>query len=127
MINIVESVLQWLKDGGLATGFITQKHQWIEDPKDTGAKKYLVVRNNGGSDIVYDNGGDYFLIVDLVGGKDGRAELVQAANDIISYVVDNTTEPCPLAVFNQGGFPAPVFTEDNRMVIRLQLRAVYGQ
>lgn len=127
MINVVDTVLQWLKDAGLTTGFTTQKHQWIEDSKDKGTMKYLIVRNNGGSDIVFDNGGDYFILVDIVGGKDGRVELMQRVNDIISYVVDNSTEPCPLALFNMGGFPAPVFTEDNRMVIRLQLRAVYGQ
>lgn len=33
MINIVDTVLQWLKDAGLTAGYTTQKHQWIEDSK----------------------------------------------------------------------------------------------
>ncbi|AIX48832.1 hypothetical protein PSNIH1_00435 [Pantoea sp. PSNIH1] len=111
---------------GLTDGFVTQLLVW----KDTGklTDKFIVFRPNGGSAIRNDLGSEYYVLVDVIGAKDGNGAADAAAQAITDYVQQNPMpNDCIGHIENVGGMPAPVLTTEGRLVYRLLFACLYGE
>lgn len=118
-------VRNFFNDATLTAGFITQLLVW----NDTGnqADKFMVFRPNGGGSIRNQLGGQYYIIVDVVGAKSANGAVDQRVQDIIDYVQQNPmADSCVGYLENLGGIPAPVQTTEGRLVYRLQFVATFG-
>ena len=51
-------------DEGLTAGFKVQWRQWRDTGKDT--DQFIVFRSSGGTDITFDLGGDWYVMVDVI-------------------------------------------------------------
>jgi len=112
-------------DAGLTTGFITQLLMWNDTGKLTDS--FMVFRPNGGSPVRNQLGGDYYILVDVVGAKGANGAADQRVQDIIDYVQQNPmVDACVGYLENLGGIPAPVQTTEGRLVYRLQFVATFG-
>lgn len=120
-----ERVRNMFGEVGLADGFIVQRLMY-EDPKDA-TKPVMVFRPNGGSNVRYDLGSEHYVLVDVIGAKGKRDDAMAAVNQIIDYVKSNPmTDPCIGYIQNIGAIPAPVLTEEGRIVFRLQFACTFG-
>jgi len=120
-----ERVRNMFGDAGLTTGFTVQQLMY-DDPGDL-SKAIMVFRPNGGSAIRYGLGTDYYVLVDVVGAKDKRKEALNAVRRIVEYVQDNPmADECVGYIQNMGAIPAPVPTEEGRIVFRLQFACTFG-
>ncbi|WP_063844280.1 phage tail termination protein, partial [Enterobacter hormaechei] len=114
-----ERVRNMFVDAGLTTGFTVQQLMY-DDPKDL-AKAIIVFRPNGGSNIRTDLGSEYHVLVDVVGAKDKRKDALNAVQRIVDYIQANPmADECVGYIQNMGAIPAPVLTEEGRIVFRLQ-------
>ena len=113
-------------DAGLTTGFTVQQLMY-DDPGDL-SKAIMVFRPNGGSNIRTDLGSEYHVLVDVVGAKDKRKDALNAVQRIVDYVQANPmADDCVGYIQNIGALPAPVLTEEGRIVFRLQFACTYGE
>lgn len=120
-----ERVRNMFGDAGLTSGFTVQQLMY-DDPGDL-SKAIMVFRPNGGSAIRYGLGTDYYVLVDVVGAKDKRKEALNAVRRIVEYVQDNPmADECVGYIQNMGAIPAPVLTEEGRIVFRLQFACTFG-
>ncbi|MFL7889394.1 phage tail termination protein [Enterobacter pseudoroggenkampii] len=120
-----ERVRNMFGDAGLTAGFTVQQLMY-DDPGDL-SKAIMVFRPNGGSAIRYGLGTDYYVLVDVVGAKDKRKEALNAVRRIVEYVQDNPmADECVGYIQNMGAIPAPVPTEEGRIVFRLQFACTFG-
>jgi hypothetical protein len=86
----------------------------------------IVFRPNGGSAIRNALGSDYYVLVDVVGAKDKRGDAkCSAAHLIMSRPIP--ADECVGYIQNMGAIPAPVLTEEGRIVFRLQFVCTYGE
>lgn len=113
---------EWLEGAGLVDGYKVQMVQWVEQKSDTGNMKYIVFQPNGGSPRVKDLSADDNVQVVLVSAKNDVQTVVQRAQDILDHVTDSPEGSCLNSVFNLGGMPTPIPTEEGRTVIRLLFR-----
>lgn len=113
---------EWLEDAGLTGGYKVQMVEWVEQKEDTGNMKYMVFQPNGGTPRVKDLSADDNVQVVLVSAKNDAQTVVQRAQDILDYVTDSPDDSCLNSVFNLGGMPTPIPTEEGRTVIRLLFR-----
>lgn len=121
-----ERVRNFFVDAGLTTGSIVQMLAF-EDTKNL-ADSFIVFRPNGGTDIRNDLGSDHYVMVDVIGAKDKRGATTKKAQDLIDYVEQNDiADECLGLIQNLGNLPAPVLTEEGRLVFRLQFMCVYGE
>ncbi|MGU3413779.1 hypothetical protein ACLBW0_21660 [Enterobacteriaceae bacterium C34A] len=112
-------------DAGLTTGFVVQLLAF-NDPGDL-TKAVMVFRPNGGTSIRNDLGNDNYVLVDLIGAKNKIQDVATAAQTIVDYVQANPhSDECVGKIENMGAIPAPVQTEEGRMVFRLQFACIYG-
>ena len=117
-----------LVDAGLTTGYTIQSLVWNDTGKLT--ERFIVIRPNGGSNIDRDFGAEYYVMVDVITGKNtgdyARSETdVQA---IIDYIQQNPlSDSCVGQITNMGGIPSPVQTTEGRLVWRLQFACTYGE
>ena len=120
-----ERVRNMFGEAGLTDGFTVQLLMY-DDPNDP-KKAVMVFRPNGGSNIRHDLGSEHYVLVDVIGTKDKRKDAVAAVNRIIDYVQSNPmTDTCIGYIQNIGAIPAPVLTEEGRMVFRLQFACTFG-
>ncbi|EFV42463.1 hypothetical protein HMPREF0864_00792 [Enterobacteriaceae bacterium 9_2_54FAA] len=115
---------EWLEDAGLTDGYKVQMVQWVEQKSDTGNMKYMVFQPDNGTSRVDDIGAEDYVLVIIVGAENDVQPLIQRAQDILDYASQHSDDSCLNAIFNDGGLPTPIPTEDNRMVIRLRFRCV---
>lgn len=121
-----ERVRNMFGDAGLTTGFTVQQLMY-DDPGDL-SKAIMVFRPNGGSNIRKDLGGEYYVLVDVIGAKDKRKDALDAVQRIVDYIQDNPmSDECVGYIQNMGAIPAPVLTEEGRIVFRLQFACTYGE
>ena len=121
-----ERVRNFFVDAGLTAGSIVQLLAF-EDTKNL-ADSFIVFRPNGGTDIRNDLGSDHYVMVDVVGAKDKRGATTKKAQELIDYVEQNDiADECLGLIQNLGNLPAPVLTEEGRLVFRLQFMCVYGE
>jgi hypothetical protein len=125
MPMMYERVRNMFGDAGLTTGFTVQQLMF-DDPGKL-ADAVMVFRPNGGSDIRNDLGSEYHVLVDVISAKDNRKGALSAVQRIVDYVQDNpVSDECVGKIENIGAIPAPVQTEEGRMVFRLQFACTYG-
>lgn len=86
----------------------------------TTSRKVAAIRNDLGS--------DHYVMVDVIGAKDKRGATTKKAQELIDYVEQNDiADECLGLIQNLGNLPAPVLTEEGRLVFRLQFMCVYGE
>ena len=118
-------VRNYFNDAGLTAGFTAQLLVWNDSGNQ--AEKFMVFRPNGGGPIRNQLGGEYYIVVDVVGAKSGNGAVDQRVQDIIDYVQQNPmVDACVGYLENLGGIPAPVQTTEGRLVYRLQFVATFG-
>lgn len=118
-------VRNYFNNAGLTSGFTTQLLVW----NDTGhpSEKYMVFRPNGGGSIRNQLGSEYYILIDVVGAKSGNGAVDERVQSIIDHVQQNPmADDCVGYLENLGGIPAPVLTEEGRLVYRLQFVATFG-
>ncbi|MCE9886227.1 phage tail termination protein [Obesumbacterium proteus] len=120
-----ERVRNMFAEAGLTAGFIEQLLMF-DDPKDL-SKAVMVFRSNGGSAIRNDLGAEHYVLVDVVGAKSKRNETALAVQRIIDYIQQHPmADECVGYIQNMGAIPAPVLTEEGRIVFRLQFSCTFG-
>jgi hypothetical protein len=112
----------WLVDAGLTADYKIQLAQWVEQKADTGTMKYIVFQPDGGTGRIQDIGADDNVQVILVSGKNDPQPVILRAQEILNFVTENPDDSCLNSIFNLGGLPAPIPTEEGRTVIRLLFR-----
>lgn len=121
-----ERVQQYFEDAKLTDDYIVQLLMFDDTKKLT--DQFMVFRPNGGSSIRNDIGAEYHVLVDVVGAKGKRGAVAQRVQGIIDYVEENALiSPCVGLIQNIGGIPAPVQTEEGRIVFRLMFSCLYGE
>lgn len=121
-----ERVRNLFGDAGLTDGFTVQQLMY-DDPGDL-TKAVMVFRSNGGAPIRHDLGGEHYVLVDVIGAKGKRGDAVSAVQNIVDYVQANPmADDCVGYIQNMGAIPAPVLTEEGRIVFRLQFACTYGE
>lgn len=121
-----ERVRNMFGDAGLTNGFTVQQLMYDDPGKLTEA--VMVFRPNGGQPIRTDLGSEYYVLVDVIGAKDKRKDALSAVQRISDYVQANPmADECVGYIQNMGAIPAPVLTEEGRIVFRLQFAITYGE
>ncbi|HDC4771310.1 TPA: hypothetical protein O8U63_000969 [Enterobacter cloacae] len=121
-----ERVRNMFGDAGLTAGFTVQKLMY-DDPEDL-TQAVMVFRPNGGSNIRHDLGSEHHVLVDVICAKDKRGDAANAVQRIVDYVQANPmADECVGYIQNMGAIPAPVLTEEGRIVFRLQFACTYGE
>ncbi|MEL5245469.1 hypothetical protein PTR67_10400 [Serratia nevei] len=111
---------------GLTAGLTIQTLMWNDTGKLSDA--FIVFRPGGGSDIQNDRGGDFFVMVDVVGAKGKNAEADAAANKIADYISGQQgADSCVGAMRLLGGYPAPISSAEGRLIYRLLVCCTYGE
>lgn len=120
-----ERVRNMFGDAGLTTGFTVQQLMY-DDPGDL-SKAVMVFRPSGGTAIRSSLGSEYYVLVDVIGAKDNRKDALNAVQRIVDYVQANPmANDCVGYIQNMGSIPAPVLTEEGRIVFRLQFACTFG-
>lgn len=121
-----ERVRKMFAKAELTAGFIEQLLMF-DDPKDL-SKSVMVFRSNGGSAIRNELGAEHYVLVDVVGAKTKRNETALAVQRIIDYIQQHPMDDeCVGYIQNMGAIPAPVLTDEGRIVFRLQFSCTYGE
>lgn len=121
-----ERVRNMFGNAGLTAGFTVQQLMYDDPGKLTEA--VIVFRPNGGQPIRTDLGSEYYILVDVIGAKDKRKDALAAVQRIVDYVqVNPMPDECVGYIQNMGGVPAPLLTEEGRIVFRLQFACTYGE
>lgn len=113
-------------DEGLTAGFKVQWRIWRDTGKD--ADQFIVFRPSGGTNIEYDRGGDWYVMVDVVSSKANPDAADAAVNAIVEYIsAQSGADDCVGALSLVGNVPAPISTEEGRLVTRLLVSCTYGE
>lgn len=111
---------------GLTSGFKVQWRLWRDTGKD--ADQFIVFRPSGGTNIEYDRGGDWYVMVDVVSSKSNPDAADSAVNAIVEYIsAQSGADDCVGALSLVGNVPAPISTEEGRLVTRLLISCTYGE
>ena len=111
---------------GLTAGSKVQWRQW----RDTGNKadQFVVFRSAGGTDVKHDQGGDWYVMVDVISALSNPDGAESTVNAIVEYVlVQDGADDCVGALRLTGGIPSPIATEEGRLVWRLLVSCTYGE
>ncbi|HAT1663512.1 hypothetical protein SH579_10915 [Raoultella ornithinolytica] len=110
---------------GLTAGFKVQWRLWRDTGKD--ADQFIVFRPSGGTNVEYDRGGDWYVMVDVVSSKSDPDAADSAVNAIVEYIsAQSGADDCVGALSLVGNVPAPISTEEGRLVTRLLVSCTYG-
>ncbi|WP_017357785.1 hypothetical protein [Actinobacillus pleuropneumoniae] len=123
MISFVKAVKDLLVDASLTTDYTLQLYEWRDTGKDT---PYIVIQPNGGQAMVADLGSEHNLRISLISSKSTGYKIEARAIEIIDYLLENSVQEWGY-IESQGGISQPVFTTDNRMILRLDLRIIYNK
>lgn len=123
MMSFVKAVKDLLVGAGLTADYTLQLYEWRDTGKDT---PYIIIQPNGGQAIVADLGSEHNLRISLISSKSTGYKIEARAIEIIDYLLENSVQEWGY-IENQGGISQPVFTTDNRMILRLDLRIIYNK
>lgn len=111
---------------GLTAGFKVQWRQWRDSGKD--ADQFIVFRPSGGTNIEYDRGGDWYVMVDIIASKSNPDAADSAVNAIVAYInTQAEADECVGALSLVGSIPSAIPTEEGRLVNRLLVSCTYGE
>lgn len=120
MISYVKAFKQWLEQQSLVDDYVVQLYQWEDTQK---VKPVIVIQPNSGTPQVADLSSEHYLLISLVASKSSGYMIEERARAILDKVLFN-----PFTNFgyieSMSGISAPMFTEDNRMIIRLKFKIV---
>ena len=119
-------VLNYFNDAALTSGYLSQLLVWNDTGKLT--DNFMVFRPNGGGPVRNQLGGDYYVMVDVIGAKGANGAVDERVQAVIDFVQQNPMiDACVGYLENLGGIPAPVQTTEGRLVYRLQFAIKYGE
>lgn len=121
-IPVFMKVSDYLVDAGLTDGYKIQILEWVQQKGDVDATKYMVFQPDGGTGRIQDIGADDNAQVILVSAKRDPLPAILRAQEILDYVTEHSEDSCLNSIFNLGGMPPPIPTEEGRTVIRLLFR-----
>ncbi|HFI5325904.1 TPA: hypothetical protein ACGQSM_003738 [Serratia liquefaciens] len=114
------------QDVGLTAGLTIQTLMWNDTGKPSDA--FIVFRSGGGSDVKHDRGGDFFVMVDVIGAKGKNTVVDAVANRIAEFISDQEgVDSCVGAMRLLGGVPAPILSAEGRLIYRLMVCCTYGE
>ncbi|WP_311752956.1 hypothetical protein [Proteus columbae] len=118
---IHEKFERYLNRGNLLDGFTVQYLTWNEQP-DEKTQQYAVIHPDDGSGRFADLGADDFVTLVLVSAQyDPKPALIRA-NEILNFVAE-FPDDCELnSIYNLGGLPRPIPTEEGRFILKLSFR-----
>lgn len=123
-MKMYQRVAEYLKKTGLTNGFIVQYLKW----RDTKTKnnKFIVFRPNGGSILKTDLGNEYFTLIDFIGAVNDIETIDNDVSTIVDYIKNNPYTDETGLIQIVGAIPAPVTTEEDRIVYRLLVSCKFG-
>ena len=123
-MKMYQRVAEYLKKTGLTNGFIVQYLKW----RDTKTKnnKFIVFRPNGGSILKTDLGNEYFTLIDFIGAVNDIETIDNDVSTIVDYIKNNPYTDETGLIQIVGAIPAPVTTEEDRLVYRLLVSCKFG-
>lgn len=114
------------EDAGLTAGLTIQILMWNDTGKPSDA--FIVFRSGGGSDVQHDRGGDFFVMVDVIGAKGKNTAADAVANRIAEFISGQEgADSCVGAMRLLGGLPLPVTSTEGRLIYRLMVCCTYGE
>ncbi len=118
---IHEKFERYLNKGNLLDGFIVQYLTWNEQP-DENTQQYAVIQPDDGSGRFADLGADDFVTLVLVSAQHDPEPALIRANEILNFVAE-FPDDCELnSIYNLGGLPRPIPTEEGRFILKLSFR-----
>src|SRR5471030_176359 len=124
--SMQERFKRWIINSGLITGYKLQMYQWRQLTADKGTQRYAIIQPNGGTPVRNDLGSEFSMLLLIVAGQNDIEQPAADAQAIIDFTQDNPFDDCLGYIENMDSTPTPIFTEENRMVLRLQFHIVYG-
>ncbi|MDX7985985.1 hypothetical protein FE392_01350 [Xenorhabdus sp. 12] len=120
---IIDDFLDYLKRGNLTDDFTVQRLVW-EEKANTKTQQYLIIQPVSGSGRLGELSADDYIDVVLVSEQGKPIPTMERAVEILDFVANNPDD-CKLnSVFNVGGLPPPVTSEENRTIFRLSFRCL---
>ncbi|PHM37190.1 phage tail termination protein [Xenorhabdus innexi] len=120
---IIDDFLDYLARGNLTEGFIAQRLKW-EEKANTQTQQYLVIQPAGGSGRLAGLSADDYIDVILVSEQGKPIPVMERAVEILNFVANNPDDDQLNSVFNVGGLPSPITSEENRTIFRLSFRCL---
>lgn len=118
---IHEKFERYLNRGNLLDGFIVQYLTWNEQPEEK-TQQYAVIQLDNGSGRFADLGADDFVTLVLVSAQHDPEPALIRANEILNFVAE-FPDDCELnSIYNLGGLPRPIPTEEGRFILKLSFR-----
>lgn len=117
-------VAEYLKNARLLNGFEVQYLKWRDTKKKGG--KYIVFRPNGGSILKTELGNEYYTLVDLIGAVNDIETIDNDVTAITDYIKNNPYTDSTGLIQVVGAIPAPVTTDDDRLVYRILVSCKFG-
>lgn len=118
---IHEKFERYLNRGNLLDGFIVQYLKWNEQP-DEKTQQYAVIQPDDGNGRFADLGADDFVTLVLVSAQHDPEPTLIRANEILNFVAE-FADDCELnSIYNLGGLPRPIPTEEGRFILKLSFR-----
>ena len=123
-MKMYQRVAEYLKKTGLTNGFTVQYLKW----RDTKTKnnKFIVFRPNGGSIIQTNLGNEYYTLIDFIGAVNDIETIDNDVSTIVDYIKNNPYTDETGLIQIVGAIPAPVITEEDRLVYRLLVSCKFG-
>ena len=123
-MKMYQRVAEYLKKTGLTNGFTVQYLRW----RDTKTKnnKFIVFRPNGGSIIQTNLGNEYYTLIDFIGAVNDIETIDNDVSTIVDYIKNNPYTDETGLIQIVGAIPAPVTTEEDRLVYRLLVSCKFG-
>lgn len=123
-MKMYRRVAEYLQNSGLINGFTVQYLIW----RDTKTKnnKFIVFRPNGGSILKTDLGNEYHTLIDFIGAVNDIETIDNDVSTIVDYIKNNPYTNDTGLIQIVGAIPAPVATEDERLVYRLLVSCKFG-
>lgn len=123
-MKMYQRVAEYLKKTGLTNGFTVQYLKW----RDTKTKnnKFIVFRPNGGSIIQTDLSNEYYTLIDFIGAVNDIETIDNDVSMIVDYIKHNPYTNDTGLIQIVGAIPAPVTTEEDRLVYRLLVSCKFG-
>lgn len=118
---IHEKFERYLNRGNLLDGFIVQYLTWNEQPEEK-TQQYAVIQPDNGGGRFADLGADDFVTLVLVSAQYDPEPALIRANEILNFVAE-FPDDCELnSIYNLGGLPRPIPTEEGRFILKLSFR-----
>lgn len=123
-MKMYKRVAEYLKNARLLNGFEVQYLKWRDTKKKGG--KYIVFRPNGGSILKTELGNEYYTLVDLIGAVNDIETIDNDVTAITDYIKNNPYTDSTGLIQVVGAIPAPVTTDDDRLVYRILVSCKFG-